>query len=435
MSTDPAKFSVAELSQRLERGDLSSERVVAACLERIANRDETVKAWEFLDPGAALDAARRCDREPRRSPMHGIPVGIKDIMDTKDYPTEYGTPIYKGWRPSADAACVALLKQAGAVVLGKTRTTELAALHPTVTTNPHNPEHTPGGSSSGSAAAVADGMVPVALGTQTFGSVIRPAAYCGVVGFKPTFGTVSRAGIKPQAESLDTVGTFTRHAADLPLILGGLTSHPPSTFETTAAFEKTASAAPRVGVCRGPAWQEAQEETVAAIDGAVGAFERAGAEVREIEVPRLLEEALDAHFSLARYEMVRAFAHEWREHREKISASLAPMLEFGETVSLADYRAAVDVGNQARAAAARLFDDFDVLLTASQPGEAPRGLGSTGNPIFNRLWSFLHLPCVTLPFAEGPGGLPVGIQLVGPRDGDAGLIAVARWAEAALRER
>ncbi len=426
MTFDPAEFSIAQLSERLERGDLSSESLVAACLERIGARDGTVKAWEFLDADTALAAARQCDLEERRSPMHGIPVGIKDIIDTKDYPTEYGTPIYRGRQPSADAACVSLLKQAGAVILGKTRTTELAALHPTVTTNPHNPAHTPGGSSSGSAAAVGDLMVPAALGTQTFGSVIRPAAYCGVVGYKPTYGTVTRAGLKPQAESFDTIGTFTRSAADLPLILGGLTAHPP------ADFEQTAPTGPRIGVCRGPAWDEAAAETVRAIDDAAASFERAGATIGEIEVPQLFEDALDVHFAQARYEMVRGYAYEWREHREKISKTLTPMLAFGETVTLAEYRAAKEIADRARAHAARLFQDFDALLTASQPGEAPKGLDSTGNPVLNRLWTLLHLPCVTLPFAAGPNGLPVGVQLVGPRDGDSGLIAIARWAEAAL---
>lgn len=424
MPFDPAEGTVAQLSERLERGDLSSERIVAACLERIGARDGTVKAWEFLDPDTALEAARQCDREKRRSPIHGIPVGIKDIIDTKDFPTEYGSPIYKGRRPGADAACVALLKDAGAVILGKTRTTELAALHPTVTTNPHDPAHTPGGSSSGSAAAVGCFMVPAALGTQTFGSVIRPAAYCGAVGFKPTYGTITRSGLKPQADSLDTVGVIARGAADLPLVLAGLTAHAP------ADFEAPAPESPRIGIVRGPAWEEAQEETVRAVDDAARAFEGAGATLREVEVPPLFEDALEAHFTLARYEMVRGYAYEWREHREMISESLAPMLAFGETVSLADYRAAGALAETARAHVAGMFNDFDVLLTASQPGEAPRGLGSTGNPVFNRLWTLLHLPCVTLPFAKGPNGLPVGVQLIAPRNADASLIAVATWAEA-----
>ncbi len=426
MPAELTELSVAELSRRLERGETSSEQIVAACLDRIAARDAVVKAWEFLDPEAVLEAARRRDRETRRGPLHGIPVGIKDIIDTQDFPTEYGSPIYKGRRPGADAACVALLKDSGAVILGKTRTTELAALHPTVTTNPHDPAHTPGGSSSGSAAAVGCGMVPAALGTQTFGSVIRPAAYCGAVGFKPTYGTITRSGLKPQADSLDTVGAITRSAADLPLVLAGLTAHAPADF-TTSAPEN-----PRIGVVRGPAWREAQEETVRAVDDAARAFEGAGARVSEVEVPALFEDALEAHFTLARYEMVRGYAYEWREHREMISESLAPMLAFGETVSLADYRAAGALAGAARAHVAGVFENFDVLLTASQPGEAPRGLGSTGNPVFNRLWTLLHLPCVTLPFAKGPNGLPVGVQLIAPRNADASLIAVATWAEAIL---
>ena len=272
----------------------------------------------------------------------GVPVGIKDIFDTADFPTEYGSPIYAGHQPAVDAACVAALKAAGAVILGKTRTTELAALHPTVTTNPHNPGHTPGGSSSGSAAAVADCMVPAALGTQTFGSVIRPAAYCGVVGFKPSFGAIARAGTKPEADGLDTIGTFTRSATELALLAGALTGHPSHAFETDAPNR------PTIGICRGPAWDQAESETRGVIDAAAASIADAGAIVREIEVPALFENALDAHFAIARYEMVRAFADEWRNHREQISETLAPMLAFGETVSLEDYHAAQALAADAR---------------------------------------------------------------------------------------
>ncbi len=422
-------LSVSRLSTSLEAREVSSEEIVQACLGRIDAREAIVKAWAFLDPDVALSQARQRDGEERRSPLHGIPIAIKDIIDTQDYPTEYGTPIYAGNQPPADAACVSMLKQAGAVILGKTRTTELAAVHPTITTNPHNPKYTPGGSSAGSAAAVADYMAPAALGTQTFGSVIRPAGFCGTVGFKPTFGLVSRAGVKAEAESLDTVGAFCRSAVDMPILLGGLTGHSPVEF--IADPPNTI----RIVVCRGPGWKDAAPETVSAIDDAAAVFAAAGAEVEELTVPSLFDDALEAHYTLARYEMVKAFAHEWTEHRELVSETLAPLLEFGETVSPESYYASRDVGAQARLAIANTLTRHDVILTPTQPGEAPEGLGWTGNPVFNRFWTFVGVPCVTLPGASGPHGLPVGIQLVGAHEGEARLFAIAAWAEEQLAKK
>lgn len=419
-------LSLAAAADGIASGDFSAEELTRACLDRIAEREDVVKAWAFLEPDGALAAARDRDRQPGRGPLHGVPIGIKDIFDTKDFPTEYGSPIYAGHQPEVDAACVATLKSAGAVILGKTRTTELAALHPTVTANPHDPRRTPGGSSSGSAAAVADRMVPAALGTQTFGSVIRPAAYCGVVGFKPTFGAIARAGTKPEADGLDTIGTFTRSARDLPLLAGALMGHP------TQAFKTDDPTRPTIGICRGPAWDQAEVETQDVIDAAATSFAAAGAAVREVEVPAVFEAALDAHFSIARYEMVRSFADEWQNHRDQISETLAPMLAFGETVSLDDYHAAQALAAEARRHLADLQSGMDVLLTASQPGEAPEGLGSTGNPVFNRFWTLMHVPCVTLPAGHGPNGLPVGVQLIGHHYGDVRLIAVAQWAEVVL---
>jgi Asp-tRNA(Asn)/Glu-tRNA(Gln) amidotransferase A subunit family amidase len=427
MSGQPLnELCVAELSEHLSTGAISSEQVVRACLDRIDAREDVVKAWAFLNPEVALAQARERDAEDRRGPLHGVPVAIKDIIDTQDYPTEYGTPIYAGHQPTADASCVTMLKQAGAVIIGKTRTTELAAVHPTITTNPHNPGFTPGGSSAGSAAAVADNMVPAALGTQTFGSIIRPAGYCGAAAFKPTFGLVSRAGVKAEAEALDTVGAFCRSAKDMPLLLAGLTNHDP------AAFEAEAPTNLRIGVCRGPGWSEVLPETVQAIDSAASALAAAGAEVVEFPVPALFEDALDAHYQVACYEISKAFAYEWAEHCELISNSLAPLIEHGETLSPAEYYGARGLGAQARIETAGRLAKVDAVLTPAQPGEAPKGLGWTGNPIFNRFWTFIGVPCVTLPAGKGPNGLPVGIQLVGRHEDEAGLFAVAAWAEALL---
>ncbi len=325
-----------------------------------------------------------------------------------------------------DSACVALLRRAGAVLLGKTHTTEFAALHPAPTRNPHDPAFTPGGSSAGSAAAVADRMAPGAIGTQTFGSVVRPAAFCGVVGFKPTFGTISRGALKPQAETLDTVGTFSRTVADVPVLMGALTG------TDAAAFTGRAPDAPKIGVIRGPGWDKAEPETVAAIDRAAAALAGAGMRVEAVDVPALFEDALDAHFTLGCFEIARSMAHERRVAPDRISRALSEMVEAGEAIPMGDYRAAVDVREAAAARLAAIFGDHDVLLTASAPGEAPRGLDGTGNPVFNRFWTFLHVPCITLPYGTGPNGLPTAVQLVGPRGGDVTLIGIARAAEKAL---
>ncbi|MEQ8700278.1 MAG: amidase, partial [Bauldia litoralis] len=289
-----------------------------------------------------------------------------------------------------------------------------------------SPDFTPGGSSAGSAAAVADHMAPGAIGTQTFGSVVRPAAFCGVVGFKPTFGTISRGALKPQAETLDTVGTFSRTVADVPLLMGALTG------TDARAFSGSAPDTPRVGVIRGPGWEKAQPETAAAIDRAAAALSNAGARVEEIEVPALFEKALDAHFTLGCFEIARSMAHERRVAPDKLSPELLEMVVRGEGVAMSDYRAAVAVREAAAVRLAAVFGEHDVLLTASAPGEAPRMGDGTGNPVFNRFWTFLHVPCITLPCGTGPNDLPTAVQLIGPLGGDVSLIAIAREAEKAL---
>lgn len=420
--------SVCELSGWMAEGRLTSETLVGACLERIALRDGEVRAWAFLDPDRALDAARHRDREPRRGPLHGIPVGVKDVIDTGDMPTECGTPIHAGVRPAADAACVALLKGAGAVILGKTRTTELATFQPTVTRNPHDLSRTPGGSSSGSAAAVAEGMVPAALGTQTWGSVIRPAAYCGVVGIKPGFGTVPRAGLRLQSDSLDTVGGFCRSAADLPLLLAGMAGIDLDEL-SVAAPER-----PRIGICRGPGIGQAAAESLAALDAAAETLGAGGAELQEMPVPARFEEAWELQPRIALHEMARSYAAEWFAARDRLSARLRQGIEDGLRISRADHVAALAVAHEARAALARRFESFDALLTLAQPGEAPKGLDSTGDPAFNRLWTLVGAPSVTLPVMRGPEGMPVGVQIVGPPRDEGRLLALAANAERQLRK-
>jgi len=426
MSPAPHRLSAAEAARRIARGELTSEALVASCLERIAAREQAVQAWAWLDADLALRQARALDREPARRPLHGVPVGIKDIFDTADMPTEYNSPIYRGHRPKWDAACVALLRRGGCVVLGKTVTTEFAHVHPGKTRNPHNPTHTPGGSSSGSAAAVADYMVPLALGTQTGGSVIRPAAFCGAVGCKPSFNTINRAGLKFAAESLDTIGVFSRSAEDAALGLHVLSGRALPDFKQTGARK------PRVGLCRTPRWRDADAETHAAIERAAAQLAKAGARVADFELPEGGAALFEEHGKIMNYESARALAWEYLNHPDKISAALRPRIEEGWQISREAYDAARSLARDCRRRLADRMADYDFLITPSAPGEAPATLETTGSSVFNRVWTLLGVPCVTLPFGTGPHKVPLGVQLVGPFDGDSALLAWAHWAERAL---
>lgn len=423
-----ATLGASEIIRQVAAGETTAEAVTRSCLERIDAREAAVQAWAYVMPDEALAAARRCDRAGS-GPLRGLPVGIKDIMDTADMPTEYGSAIYAGHRPAADAACVALLRGAGATILGKTVTTEFATSYPGKTRHPQAPTHTPGGSSSGSAAAVADGMAPVALGTQTMGSVIRPAAYCGIVGFKPSFGLVNRAGIKAQAESIDTIGVMGRTVDDVSPVAAILTG------ASAATFAQAIDHAPRIVIYRGPDWSKVERPAEAALDRVAAALARAGADVTELgEIP-LLRKALDAHLSIVVYELARALSYEWSAHRAKISPVLAQLIEAGFACSFERYLAAQAIADEARAWLAQAFAEAnaDFWLTVSGPGEAPEGLDNTGDPVLNRVWSLLHVPLVTLPIGNGPHGLPLGVQLIGRYRRDAALLAAARWAEARLR--
>ena len=397
---------------------LTAEARVQECLERIAERDGTVRAWACIDHKLALEQARALDRGPRRSRLHGVPVGIKDIIDTAELPTEYNSPIYRGHRPRADAACVALLRQAGCVILGKTVTTEFALNHPSQTRNPHDSAHTPGGSSSGSAAAVADQMVPLALGTQTGGSVIRPAAYCGAFAIKPSFGSIPRPGAKFVAESLDTIGIMARCVEDLSLSLEVLSGKKPAQVAGT----------PRIGLCRTPRWSVASGEVQANIKQAAMRLEKAGARVTDFELPPDSDQLFDRHRVIMHYEAARSLAWEYANFRDQISATLRPRLEDGWNVTRADYDAMRETARRCRRALADKMRDVDFLITPSAPSEAPRSLDSTGDAVFNRAWTLLGLPCVTIPYGKGSHGLPLAVQLVGPMDSDAALLGWSDWA-------
>jgi len=416
------------LSARLRSGEITCEEATATCLRRIEQRETEVQAWAHIDPAQAIVEAKRRDREAVRGALFGLPIGVKDIMSTADMPSEFGSPIYSGHRPSSDAACVALLRAAGAIILGKTVTTEFATTYRGKTRNPRDLDRTPGGSSSGSAAAVADGMVPAALGTQTMGSVIRPAAYCGVVGFKPSFGLINRAGVKPQAESLDTIGVVTTNVEDAALLTAVLCGAEPDSFDGVLTRP------PRILLYRGPDWSKIEKTADQCLGFAATRLAAAGAVIEDAGSPPILRDALAAHMKIVVFELAHALAFEWHHHRPQLSAMLRDLIEFGRTISFDDYLAAQDVAASARQWFGSTFARADLWMTASAPGEAPVGLESTGDPVHNRLWSLLHGPALTVPFGTGPAGLPLGIQLIGRIHGDAEFLRSARWVEMQLAE-
>ena len=402
---------------------MTTEVWVRALLERVEARDPQIRAWAHLDAERALAWARERDRDPRGSPLNGVPFGIKDIIDTVDLPTEYGSPIYRGYRPGADAACVALLRAAGAVPLGKTVTTEFALLTPAETRHPEDPASTPGGSSSGSAAAVADGMVPLALGTQTAGSIIRPASFCGVVGYKPSYGLFSFSGIRHAAESLDTLGGMARCVRDVDLLRVALAGREPIPPDGTQ---------PRVvGLCRTFVWERVEEPMRAAVESAARELERLGVRVVEVEPPPPCDELLRAQAAIMLVEAARIFAHERSQHREALSPGLRILIDAGAALDPSEYDRGQRLAEEGRHRFDDVFTEVDLLLTPAALGEPPRDLNETGDPAANALWTVLHAPCVTLPKFRGPRNLPLGMQLVGRRGSDAALLAHARWIEAA----
>ncbi len=411
------ELTLAAAAWRIESCATTAEALAAACLERIAERDETVRAWAYVDRAKVLERARALDKSPRRSRLHGVPFGIKDIIDTADLPTEYNSPIYRGHQPKADAACVTLLKRAGCLILGKTVTTEFANNHPSQTRNPHNAAHTPGGSSSGSAAAVADFMVPAALGTQTGGSVIRPAAYCGAFAIKPSFGAINRAGAKFLSEALDTIGVMARGADDLGLCMQVLTGR---------ALAGEASRAPKIGLCRTPRWSIAEPTTQKNVELVAKTLEKAGAHVRDFELPAGSDQLFDRHKVVMAYETARALGWEYFNHGDKLSATLKARLDEGWQVTRADYDAMREHARRMRRELSQAMREIDFLLTPSAPSEAPASLESTGDPVFNRAWTLFGVPCVTVPCGKGAHGLPLAVQLVGAMDSD---MALLRWAE------
>lgn len=415
------KISASEIARRIAAGEITAEAVVNDCLERIETREGAVHAWASLDPELTRRQARELDRGPRRGPLHGVPIGVKDVLDTADLPTEMGSPIYRGHRPASDAACVALVRAAGAIILGKTVTAEFAGMTPGPTANPHNPAHTPGGSSSGSGAAVADFMVPAAFGTQTGGSILRPASYCGVIGYKPSYGVFNRAGLKLAAESLDTIGLLTRSIDDIELLTAVLLGQEPGAPRPLAS-------APVIGLCRTPLWDTAQPETAEAVEDAAKRLSSSGAKLHEVVLPREfagLKAA--AREAINNYERSKALAFEWNSGQDLISERLQRCIRQGLDMPYQNYRTAVRLGATCRAALGSVFGGVDVLLAPCVKGEAPVGLAHTGDPDFQAIWTLLHVPTMSLPTHRGRNGLPVGIQIVAPLYQDEQLFACARW--------
>jgi Asp-tRNA(Asn)/Glu-tRNA(Gln) amidotransferase A subunit family amidase len=412
-------ISLAELQRRIDSGELSVDAAIA----------QSVEATDALEKKIGAFVCRAETVRPASSgPLRGIAVGIKDIIDTADFPTEMGSQIYKGWRPRADAPVVMMLKQAGATIIGKTTTTAFAANDPTATRNPRNPDHTPGGSSSGSAAAVAAGMIPLALGTQTGGSVIRPASFCGVAAIKPSFHLLPKVGVKCFSWTLDTVGLFAAGVEDLACGLAAMTNRPELLPAATVK-------APRIGVVTqdfAGAPDVAAEE---ALRIAGQAAERAGASVSTLALPEIFAEAWRIHTTIQQFEAHQAFAWEYRANYDAMPPLLRERLDQSKDFTPADYDEARRIARQARNALAGIFEEVDVLLTFSAPGAAPKGLDWTGDPRFNRLWTLMGVACVNVPAYVADGNLPVGVQVIARCGDDAGALAAARFVEQAVARR
>ena len=405
------RLGAKEAAKRIERGELSAEALIASCRERIAQREPEVKAWTHLAKGAP---------NPKRGPLFGVPVGVKDIFDTFDMPTAYGSPIYEGHRPRVDSAAVALTRRTGGTIMGKTVTAEFATFVPRETRNPLDLSRTPGGSSSGSAAAVADSMVPLSFGTQTAGSLIRPASYCGIVGYKPTFNAIARAGVKPGADSLDTIGVYGRSVEDVAFFGAALTSR--------RDLEGTMNRTPRIGMCRTNEWDRTQPEMRQAFDDA-----RRVLDAREFELPARFKGLRESHTAILWYEIARSLADEFTRFPEKMDPGLRQRCADGFALDAKDYVGAQQHGAECRAHFAEALADYDVLLAPAATGEAPKGLSSTGDVAMNVVWTLLHVPCVAVPAGKSPSGMPLGLQVIGRIGDDARTLACAAWISERLK--
>jgi Asp-tRNA(Asn)/Glu-tRNA(Gln) amidotransferase A subunit family amidase len=419
-------LSALELARAIEAGELTPATVIDRCGEAIARREADVGAFATLD----LERARTAALAPalKGSPLRGLPVGLKDIFDTADLPTEYGSKIYAGHRPAGDAALVSMIRRAGGVIVGKTVTTEFAHLDPGKTRNPHKLAHTPGGSSSGSAAGVAAGFFAISTGSQTGGSVIRPASYCGVAGFKPSYRLLPTIGMKCVSWHLDTAGLFAAGVADVAFAAAAIAGR-------DLRVDREPPAAPRIAMLRRQPWPDASPDMQAAVETAARAAEAAGAKLSEIVLPPIIGEAFEVHRLIQAYEAYQALGYEADHHRERLGAHLQKLMDEAREVKPAAYDAARRTSSRARMALSEVFNGIDVILSPSAPGAAPAGLASTGLATFNRLWTLLGTPCVSVPGLKDPMGLPLGIQVIGRFGADRATLAAGRFVEVALEQR
>jgi Asp-tRNA(Asn)/Glu-tRNA(Gln) amidotransferase A subunit family amidase len=422
------RLSASEARKRIGERQLTATALAEAYLARIAERDAAIGAWQFINRDLVMLQAQERDSRPASGALHGVPVAMKDIIDTEDMPTEYGSPIYRGHVSSRDAVCVAMLRAAGAVILGKTVTTEFATFSPGKTRHPHNWAHTPGGSSSGSAAAVADWQVPVAFGTQTAGSILRPAAYCGVIGYKPTFGRFNYDGIKLTSFSLDTLGFMTNYFEDLHLISGVLTGLGQATSSDVVGK------APRIGVCRTPWWNRGSEEMHKVFEETVSRLGRTGAKLSEVALPRFFDEAADAQHIIMTFENSICLRHEYEHHRALLTPKLRGLIEEGRSHRPSQVQNARVLTRNCRAYIERLFEGLDVLIAPTAPGSAPRGIDATGDPIYERMWTCLGSPCVGWRTGSGSDGLAIGVQAIGALGADDSLIDFSAWMASHTRQ-
>jgi Asp-tRNA(Asn)/Glu-tRNA(Gln) amidotransferase A subunit family amidase len=412
-------LTALEAAKQLEKGETTSEALVKDCLARITARDSEVHGWTYVDRENALRQARMRDDEPRRSPLHGIPVGIKDIFDTHDMPTTYGSSIYASHRPTNDSVVVALMRRAGMIILGKCATTEFASPVPAGVRNPHDLSRTPGVSSSGSAAAVADYMVPLAIGSQTGGSTILPAAYCGIIGYKATLTGIDRGNIRHLRPTLDTIGLFARSIPDIASLRAVLCG-------SADALHRTSIRQLRIGICRTSSWQQAQPESVEALENAAKALEAAGSNVSDAALPLVFDGIEESFGVISTVEASHALAYEARDHMLSLNGWIRDSLAAATRHDQARYDRAQRHAIECQIALALIFQQCDVLITPSTIGEAPADLVSISSSVFNRTWTLMHGPCLTIPAYRGPNGMPVGIQVVGPFGGDVRTISAAQ---------
>ncbi len=431
------EMSAAAASAAIDAGEITSQELVKAYIEQIKTHDPTIEAWEHFDPDYALSQAENADKFRKTGqqigPLHGIPIGVKDIFDTHDMPTEDGTIIHKGRTPADDASSVEQLRQAGAIIMGKTVTTEMAVMHPSRTKNPHNPEYSPGGSSSGSAAAVAANMVPLAIGTQTNGSVIRPASYCGVVGYKPSHGLISRYRVLLQSLHFDHVGVFARDVTDAALLAEQMMAYdkrdpsmkvkmPP---KLVATIEQGPLVDPKLVFVKTPVWDTHADSDVK--EGFTEVVDFMGDSVEELDLTHLLEEVPHWHKIIMETDIAKSFNRDYKQHSDKLSDSLREIIERGRKTLAIEYNHAVDHISALNNAMDEIMSEYDAILTPATTGEAPKGFETTGNPIFCTPWSFCGMPAVTLPLMQGSNDMPLGIQLVSAKGDDARLLRTADW--------